>query len=123
MQQRVLCALAVAVCLTVLAATAFAQADTAQISGFVKDPTGAVVPNANVSVRNEATSLERRATSNEAGYYVASGLPPGYYTVSVEATGFKKFVKTQNKLDPNINTTVDVALDVGQLTETVEVVA
>ncbi len=123
MQQRVLRALAVAVCLTALAATAFAQTDTAQISGFVKDPTGAVVPNANVSIRNEATNLERRATSNEAGYYVASGLPPGYYTVSVEATGFKKYVKTQNKLDPNINTTVDVALDVGQLTETVEVVA
>ena len=104
-------------------ALVFAQSDTAQISGFVKDPTGAVVPKANLAVRNEATGLERRLTTNDAGYYVVTSLPPGYYTVSVEATGFKKFVKTQNKLDPNINTTVDVSLDVGTVTETVEVVA
>ncbi len=104
-------------------ALVFAQSDTAQISGFVKDPTGAVVPKANLAVRNEATGLERRLTTNDAGYYVVTSLPPGYYTVSVEATGFKKFVKTQNKLDPNIAATVDAVLEVGTVTETVEVVA
>jgi hypothetical protein len=123
MRNRANRAISVAALLLFVAAIAVAQSDTAQISGFVKDPTGAVVPSASVSIRNEATSLERKATTNESGYYVVSGLPPGYYTVSVEATGFKKYIKTQNKLDPNINPTVDIALDVGQLTETVEVVA
>ena len=102
---------------------AFAQSDTATIAGTVKDPTGAVIANAAVEIRNEATGLERRATTNEAGYFVVPNLPPGYYTVSIEATGFKKYVKTQNKLDPNVAATVNVSLDVGAVTETVEVVA
>jgi len=101
-------------CLTVLSWAGGAQSDTAQISGFVKDPTGAVVSKANVTILNEPTGLERRAATNEAGYYVVSSLPPGYYSLSVEAAGFKKFVKTQNKLQPNISTTVDVSLDIAE---------
>jgi hypothetical protein len=102
---------------------AFAQSDTAQISGTVLDSSGSAVPNANIAVRNEATGLERRVTTNESGYYAVSSLSPGFYTVSVEAQGFKKYQKTQNKLDPNINTRVDAALEVGAITETVDVVA
>ena len=49
-------------------------------------------------------------------------LPPGFYTVTAEAPGFKRFEKTQNKLDPNIATTVDADMQVGQNTETVNVV-
>ena len=102
---------------------ALAQSDTAQILGTVKDPSGAIVANANVSVRNEATGLERRVTTNEAGVFVAVSLPPGYYTVTVEATGFKKFVTTNNKLDPNVAATVNATLEVGAVAETVEVTA
>ncbi len=102
---------------------AFAQSDTAQITGFVKDATGAAVPNVTVLVKNEATGLERSTTTNDSGYYVVSSLAPGFYTVSVEAQGFKRFQKTQNKLDPSIPTTVDVTLEVGTLTQTIEVVA
>ena len=79
---------------------------------------GSVIPNANVTLRNEATGLERRATTNESGYYVVANLPPGYYTLTAEAGGFKKFVKTQNKLDANIATMVDATLEVGAVTET-----
>ena len=50
-------------------------------------------------------------------------LPSGYYTVTVEAAGFKRFLKSRNKLDPNVATTVDVDLAVGAITESVEVVA
>jgi hypothetical protein len=100
-----------------------AQSDTAQISGFVKDPTGSVVPNATVTVTNEATGLERKTQTNETGYYVVSNLPPGSYTVTVEATGFKKFIRSQNRLEPNLPRTVDVTLEVGAVTETVEVTA
>ena len=100
-----------------------AQSDTAQISGFVRDPSAAVIPDASVTVTNEATGLERKTKANESGYYVVPNLPPGFYTVSVEATGFKRFVKTRNKLDANLPATVDVTLEVGAVTEAVEVVA
>ncbi len=109
--------------LCLLAAAVFAQSDTASISGFVKDATGGVVPNASVSVRNEATGLDRKTATNESGYYVASSLPPGFYTVTIEATGFKRYVKTQNKLDANIPGVVSATLEVGTVTESVEVVA
>jgi hypothetical protein len=100
-----------------------AQSDTASLGGLVKDPTGAVIANANVTVRNEATGLERKTQTNETGTYIVPSLPPGYYTVTVEATGFKKAVRTQNKLDANVAGTVSITLEVGQLTETIEVVA
>ena len=102
---------------------ALAQSDTAAMTGFVRDPSGAVVPNATVNIRNEATGVERRLTSNQDGYFVASSLPPGFYTITVDAAGFKRFEKTNNKLDPNITSTVDVAMTVGSATETVNVVA
>ncbi len=116
----ILCAF---VLVSVFSTGAFAQSDTAQISGYVKDQTGAVIPNASVTVKNEATGLERKISTNESGYYVVSSLPPGFYSVSVEAPGFKRAIKTQNKLDPSIPATVDVTVDVGSVAETVEVVA
>ncbi len=111
-----------ALCL-IFSAVGYAQSDTAQISGYAKDSTGAVIPGANVTLTNETTGLERQTTTNESGYYVVSNLPPGFYTLAVEAPGFKRFVKTQNKLDPNIATTVDAVLEIGAVTETVEVTA
>jgi len=72
---------------------------------------------------NEATGLERRAVTNEAGYYIVSSLPAGFYSVTVEASGFKKYEITKNKLDPNIASTVDASLQVGSATESVNVVA
>jgi hypothetical protein len=101
----------------------FAQSDTAAISGFAKDATGATVPNANVTIKNEATGLERKATTNESGYYIVPNLPPGFYTVRVEAAGFKRYESTNNKLDPNIATTVNADLQVGAATESINVVS
>ena len=111
-----------AACAVVLPA-AFAQSDNAQISGFVRDNSGASIPGASVTVKNEATALERVTKTNESGYYVVSSIPPGYYTVTVGATGFKRFVKSQNRLDASIPITVDAVLQVGDVAETVEVVA
>ncbi len=101
----------------------FAQSDTATITGTVRDPSAGSVPNATVTVRNETTGLERRATSNESGSYSVSNLPPGLYTVAVEAPGFKKYEKSNNKLDANLASTVDVLMSVGAATETVNVVS
>jgi hypothetical protein len=104
-------------------ASILGQSDTASLSGTVQDPSQAVVSNANVTVRNEATGLTRTVQTNEQGHYTVASLPPGYYSVSVETAGFKKYVRTQTKLDPNVSATVNVTLEVGTVAETVEVVA
>ncbi len=104
------------------AIAAFAQSDLGSISGFIRDPSGATVPGAKVTVRNQS-GLERQTITNESGYYIITNLPPGMYTVSVEAKGFKKFESSADKLDPSATLSVNAGLAVGSATETVEVVA
>lgn len=116
------CAVMLAV-LIAMPSVMLGQSDTTSLSGTVRDSSGAVVPGANVSVRNEATSLERRTTTNTSGYYVATNLPPGTYTVTVEATGFKKSITTGKKVDAAVAAALDISIDVGNIAETVEVVA
>jgi len=114
--------LGVVLCL-LLFSSVVAQSDTAQISGFVRDQTGASVPGAAVTITNETTQLQRKTVTSDEGYYVVASLSPGYYTLSVELTGFKKFEKTRNKLDASVNQRVDAALEVGGVEETISVVA
>jgi hypothetical protein len=104
-------------------AQSLAQSDNAAISGFVRDAQNAVVPNAMVIVKNEANGVEHRTATNESGYYIVSNIPPATYTVRVEAKGFRTFEQAGNRLTPNINASVDVKLEVGAVTETVEVTA
>ncbi|MDQ2899902.1 MAG: Plug and carboxypeptidase regulatory-like domain-containing protein, partial [Acidobacteriota bacterium] len=108
--------------LPIFSIAAFAQSDLGSIQGFVKDPSGAVVPNAKVTVANQ-TGLERQATSNESGTYAITNVPPGVYSIAVEAPGFKKYESTNNKLDPSATLGVDVVLTVGAANETVQVSA
>ena len=100
-----------------------AQLDRGQISGFVKDPAGAVVVNATVVVRNESTLQETRVTTNESGYFQAPNLIAGLYTVEVEAPGFKKADVEHVKLDAASSATVNPVLAMGTLTESVSIVA
>ena len=62
-------------------------------------------------------------TANDSGYYVMPNLQPGYYIVTAESHGFKKFVSNHNKLNPNTTLSVDASLVVGNVTETMEVSA
>src|SRR3984893_638647 len=102
----------------------FAQSDLSTITGVIKDASGSTVPGAKVSVRNEATGVERQTTSSESGTFSITNLPSGLYTVTVEKQGgFKKFETTGNKLDANVPLAVDVKLEVGAVTETVTVSA
>src|SRR5437667_6468600 len=98
-----------------------AQSDYGSMTGFVKDPSGAVVPNAKVVVKNEGNGEERSILTNESGYYVAPSLQPGFYVVTAEASGFKKFVSSHNKLNPNSALSLDASLTIGSASETVEV--
>ncbi|HTG30847.1 MAG TPA: carboxypeptidase regulatory-like domain-containing protein [Methylomirabilota bacterium] len=99
-----------------------AQSDLATISGFVRDPSGASVPGASVTVRNKS-GVERQATTNDSGYYAITNVPPGLYTMSTEAPGFQRFESRDNKLDPSANLVIDANMTVGATNQTVEVSA
>jgi hypothetical protein len=101
----------------------YGQSDNSYITGVVRDPSGASIANAKVTVRNEGTGFERQLTTNETGVYNATNLPPGYYTVIVEAQGFKKFESTRNRLEAAIPLAVNAEMTVGALAETVNVEA
>jgi Carboxypeptidase regulatory-like domain/TonB-dependent Receptor Plug Domain len=106
-----------------LTSTINAQSDYGSIAGFVKDPSGAVVPKVKVLIKNEATAEQQTITTNESGYYAKPNLQPGYYTVSAEASGFKKYSSSHNQLSPNSTLSLDISLALGSATETVEVSA
>jgi len=101
----------------------FAQSDNSRLSGYVKDPSGAVIPGVTVSVKEELRGLERSAVTDQRGYYVITPLPPGFYTVSAEHAGFKRAETTGKKLDPGIPTALDIVLEVGGIRETITVTA
>ncbi|MEO7142891.1 MAG: carboxypeptidase regulatory-like domain-containing protein, partial [Bryobacteraceae bacterium] len=94
-----------------------------EITGAVKDATGAVVPNVAVTVRNTATGVTRSVETNQSGNYVAADLPIGFYTISAQAAGFKTFIKTNVELTVGSKLAVDVTLEVGNLTESVTIAA
>ena len=98
------------------------QSDLATISGFVKDQSGATVLGAKIVVRNKS-GVERQAATNDSGYYAITNMPPGLYTMTVEAAGFQRFESRDNKLDPSANLVIDATLTVGATNQTVEVSA
>ena len=98
-----------------------AQTITATITGTVTDATGAVVPNAKVVATNTGTNLTYNATSNESGTYNLPFLPVGNYTVSSETQGFKRTVVGPFPLEVNQIARVDLKLEVGETTQSVEV--
>lgn len=114
--------MALAICV-LFSAAAFAQSDVGTIVGFVKDPSGGVVPNAKVTIKSEATGESHTVTSDAQGHYAVTNLLPGLYTMTAEVSGFKKFESTHNKLEANSTLGLDANLAVGQTTETVEVSA
>ncbi|MFN7993722.1 MAG: TonB-dependent receptor [Bryobacteraceae bacterium] len=120
MRQRVticsICFLALLVCLPSL----LGQTETSQISGTVMDPTGAVVPNATVTLKSVATGLSREVTTNPSGVYAFPNLPPGEYQISAVAGGFTT-VKQQATLTVGGRLGLDFHLEVGRADTVVQV--
>ncbi len=94
-----------------------------QITGEVKDQSGAVAPNATVTAVNSATNVARTTKTNADGIYSFPDLVPGTYQVKVEAAGFDTVVKTNIELQVQQTARVDFSLAVGQSTQTIEVSA
>src|SRR6202030_1317674 len=97
------------------------QVQNGQFEGTVTDPTGAAIANAKVSVTNNATGLTVAATTNSSGSYTVKEVPPGIYKVAVEAPGFKKLENNGVTANAGTISRVDVKLQLGKASETVEV--
>src|SRR5215510_7458765 len=99
-----------------------AQQDTGLITGQVTDPTGSAVPDAAVTVVNRDTNIGVKVSTGSDGIFVATPLRIGLYSVTVEAKGFKKAVQDGIQLRVQDRLRVDFRLEVGEITQTVEVV-
>src|SRR5262245_17334733 len=103
-------------------ASLWAQA-TAQISGTVRDQSGAVLPGVEVTATQTDTGITRSTISNETGSYVLPNLALGPYRVEAALPGFRTYVQTGVVLQVNSSPVINVVLEVGQVTEQVEVQA
>jgi hypothetical protein len=106
-----------------LSAVCLAQESRGSITGKVVDPQNAVVPGATVVVTNTATNVSDKVTTNQTGYFEVGFLNPGPYSVSVESAGFKKLVQSGITLDTGDRLALNLQLEIGQTSQSVEVSA
>lgn len=107
--------------IVVAALTTFGQGTTSRVTGSVTDSAGAAVAGATVTLTNEATNLRLTTTTSGSGAYVFDLIQPGFYKVSVEKEGFKRFESSRNQVLVNIPSTINVALEVGDVSAVVSV--
>ncbi|MCS6875086.1 MAG: carboxypeptidase-like regulatory domain-containing protein, partial [Pyrinomonadaceae bacterium] len=110
---------------TCLSVAAIGQELTGTIVGTVRDTTGAVIPGATITVRDQqkGKAVVRVVTTDAEGEYNAPNILVGVYEISVEAKGFKRTVKTDVKIDIGQRRTVDITLEAGSVEEVVTVEA
>ena len=106
-----------------LALPVMGQATTGTLTGLVTDPQGAIVSGATVTLINSQTRVELKTTSNDQGEFVFPQVPPGKYSLSVEATNFKKALATDLVVEVGVSSRTTVVLEVGSVTEQVTITA
>ncbi|MFN9456188.1 MAG: carboxypeptidase-like regulatory domain-containing protein, partial [Acidobacteriota bacterium] len=111
----------VALAFFILVFSALPQGTTSRLQGVVVDSSAAIVGGATVTLKNEGTNAVFETKTTAAGAYVFESVPSGRYTVLVESPGFKKFTARKNAVSIGQPTTVNVTLQLGAVTETVEV--
>ncbi|MBI1983604.1 MAG: carboxypeptidase regulatory-like domain-containing protein, partial [Acidobacteria bacterium] len=109
------------VCLALAVTPSRAQVTGGTMTGTVSDPGGAVVPDASVVATNLGTNAEYRTRTTSAGAYTLLNLPAGRYSLSIEVSGFQKYVRSPLDITQGTTVGVDAVLQVGQITEIVEV--
>jgi len=100
-----------------------AQATTGSLKGTVVDSANSVVAGASVKIKNEGTGVESALVTNSDGGFIASALVPGTYTVTIEAPGFKRSVRTGVQINVGVVNPVNISLEAGSVSETVTVTA
>ncbi|GGH17267.1 carboxypeptidase regulatory-like domain-containing protein [Silvibacterium dinghuense] len=118
-----LLALLICVLMLGMAAPALAQAVGASLNGQIVDPTGAAIPGATVTVKNTGTGLTLTSKSSEVGTYRVAPLPPGDYTLSVQASGFQSYLQQGITITVDTPATQNVTLKTGDVQQTVTVTA
>src|ERR1051325_10488297 len=108
---------------TLCVTTCLAQGDRGTLTGIVTDNSGAVVPVVTINVTNTLNNSIYRAASTAAGAYTVPNLPVGAYKVEFVAPGFKKLERSNIQLTQGQVLRIDVTLEIGAVTETVEVTA
>jgi hypothetical protein len=108
-------------CMFVLVSSCLAQGDRGSISGAVTDPTGAAVPNAQVTVRNADSGSEYKTVTTVTGNYAMAQLPAGTYDLSVEAPGFSRYMQQGVRALVASTVRVDVMLRIGSMADSVTV--
>ena len=105
----------------VFAFSAWSQGATGIITGTVTDPSGSSVEGATVTAANTGTGIQKKTTTSTTGLYSFVELPPGMYSISVEAPGFAKTTLSQQRLIVASNLRLDATLQVGAITESITV--
>ena len=100
-----------------------AQLDRGTVTGVITDPSGAVIPGVQISIRNTATSATYRSSSNEAGQYTVPNLPVGDYQLIFDSSGFKKLIRSGVAVGVGAVLRVDVQMQLGATADSVEVTA
>jgi len=116
-------ALLAAALMVALPQIALSQSDNSSLSGAVTDTSGALLPNARVTVRNTATGAESVSTTNSSGNFILPNVEPGKYTVRIESPGFQSATVENVLVDASIGRRVDVSLRIGDAGSTVTVQA
>ncbi len=98
-----------------------AQVSLATVTGVVTDSADAVIPGAQVAITNVETGIEAAVETNESGYFTLLSLVPGTYELEASSDGFRRFVQSNIELETGQNLRIDVALEIGALTESVTV--
>src|SRR5215813_6753560 len=99
----------------------FAQTPSGEISGVVSDSNGSVVAGVKITLTNPATNAVREVQSNDSGLYAIPALPPGIYTLKVEKTGFRAIERRNVEVLVGSSSRIDVTLEIGELTNVVEI--
>lgn len=110
-------------CLVLASGVVWAQSSTAQVSGIVNDQTGAVLPGVEITVTQTETGITRTTITNETGSYVLPNLAVGPYRLEASLPGFRTFVQTGIVLQVNASPVINPVLEIGQVSEQVEVQA
>lgn len=121
LKTRIFSYLATALIAVFFVVSASAQTDTSRITGTVTDAQGAAVPAATVTIVDTAKQVTRTAQSSADGNYDFPGIPPGNYTLTIEKTGFKKSVQTNVQAQIANTATINVVMEIGNVSETVTV--
>ncbi|MGB6742956.1 MAG: carboxypeptidase-like regulatory domain-containing protein, partial [Terracidiphilus sp.] len=119
---RFLSSIGKAVCVTGVLSAALAWASVGgSISGTVKDPSGSIVANAQVTVRETGTGISYATHTDNKGYYTFPVLPVGHYVLDIESSGFSKYERKDIALDTSAALTLNAALEVGSVSQNVTV--